>query len=212
MSVDMVRERRINKNQIVLYQGEATTQYYLIKEGVVRAYSILENGSEVVVALYGPGDFFPSSAAASRAVVSVFYYDTMSPVVAETYPVEEFSAVKDQMFSEQPDYWAHRYLGALLHINALAQVTASKKVAYTLQYLAIRFGKELTGGVLTRIDLKLTQQDIASLSSLSRETVNIELSKLKEKGVISEKSKMYTVNTKALIRFIGDDAFTAAAI
>lgn len=184
-------------------------QYHLIKDGVVRAYTILDNGTEVIVALHGPGDFFPSSASSSRAVFSVFYYETMTPVVVESYPVDEFDGVKGRMFREQPDYWAHRYLGALLHINALAQVTASKKLAYTIQYLSIRFGTELTGGKLTRINLKLTQQDIGALCGLSRETVNIELNKLKSTGVVSEKEKMYTVNMKALVKFIGDDAMPA---
>jgi CRP-like cAMP-binding protein len=205
----MARERSIHKNQIVLYQGEATMQYHLIKDGVVRAYTILDNGTEVIVALHGPGDFFPSSASPSKAVFSVFYYETMTPVVVESYPVDDFDSVKGQMFAEQPDYWAHRYLGALLHINALAQVTASKKLAYTIQYLSIRFGTELTGGKLTRINLKLTQQDIAALCGLSRETVNIELNKLKSTGVVSEKEKMYTVNMKALVKFIGDDTMPA---
>ena len=181
-------------------------QYHLIKDGVVRAYTILENGTEVIVALYGPGDFFPSSGSSARAVFSVFYYETMTPVVIESYLIDDFESVKGQMFREQPDYWSHRYLGALLHINALAQVTANKKLAYTIQYLSIRFGTELTGGKLTRIDLKLTQQDIAALCGLSRETVNIELNKLKADSVVSEKSKKYTVNMKALVKFIGDDA------
>jgi len=171
----------------------------------VRAYTILENGTEVIVALYGSGDFFPSSTA-SGAAFSVFYYETMTAVQVEAYSIDEFTGVKERMFAEQPDYWSHRYLGALLHINALAQVTASKKLAYTLQYLSIRFGTELTGGILTRIDLKLTQQDIAALCGLSRETVNIELNVLKSSGVVSEKSKSYSVNLKALIKRIGDDA------
>jgi CRP-like cAMP-binding protein len=208
----MARVRSIPKNQIVLYQGEATLQFHIIKTGVVRAYSILENGTEVIVALHGPGDFFPSSTAASMTALSVFYYETMTPVELESYPVEGFAEVRAQLFAEQPDYWSHRYLGALLHINALAQTTAEGKLAHTLQYLAIRFGHELTGGVMTRIELKLTQQDIAGLSGMSRETVNIELNKLKAKGVVSEKSKLYTVNTKALLKHIGDDALPATVL
>jgi CRP/FNR family transcriptional regulator, cyclic AMP receptor protein len=208
----MARVRSIPRNQIVLYQGEATMQYHIIKEGVVRAYSILENGTEVIVALHGPGDFFPSSTATATAILSVFYYETMTPVELESYPVDQFADVQAQMFAEQPDYWSHRYLGALLHINALAQTTADGKLAHTLQYLTIRFGHELTGGVMTRIELKLTQQDIAALSGISRETVNIELNKLKAKGVVSEKSKLYTVNTKALLKHIGDDALPTNAL
>lgn len=209
----MARERRINKKQIVLYQGEASNQFHLIKEGIVRAYTILESGSEVIVALYGPGDFFPSSAALStRAVFSLFYYETMTSVKVESYTVAEFSDVRSSIVAEQPDYWSYRYLGALLHINALAQLSAYKKLAYTMQYLAIRFGVELTGGLLTRIDVKLTQQDLAALCGISRETANIELSKLKSSGIVTEKEKYYSVNLKSLVKLLGDDSMNAISM
>ena len=187
-------------------------QYHLIKDGIVRAYTILESGAEVIVALHGSGDFFPSSSPSSRAVFSVFYYESMTPVQLESYAIEDFAQMSERILAEHPEYWTHRYLGALLHINALAQVTAGKKLAYTLQYLSIRFGTELTGGLLTRIELKLTQQDIASLCGLSRETVNIELNNLKAKGIVQEKSKVYTVNMKALIKLLGDDAMADVEI
>jgi len=201
-----MRERIVHKRQIVLYQGEATTQFYLIKSGIVRAYTILENDTEMNIALYGPGDFFPSSASTSRVAFSVFYYETMSPAVLEAYPAEEFATVKRKLLAEQPEYWSHRYLGALLHINALAQVSAARKIAYGLQYLAIRFGAELMGGKYTRIDMKLTQQDIAALCGVSRETTNLELGKLRDKNILTEKSKFYSIDMKALTKLLGDDA------
>jgi CRP-like cAMP-binding protein len=204
----MARERSISKNQIILYQGEATMQYHIIKDGIVRAFTILENGTEVIVALHGPGDFFPSSTATSGTALSVFYYETMSSVTIESCPVEEFGKVQEQFFKERPDYWPRRYLGTLLHINALTQIHAGKKLACTLQYLTICFGIPLTGGILIRIGLKLTQKDIAAMCGLSRETINIELNKLKVKQVFTVSSKIYTVNTKALVKFIGDDTIT----
>lgn len=202
----MARERRINKKQIVLYQGEATAQYHLIKEGIVRAYTILESGSEVIIAMHGPGDFFPSSTVSSKAAFSPFYYESMSPVIVESYSLDEFSDVYSSLLAAHPEYWSFRYLGALLHINALAQLSAHKKLAFTMQYLAIRFGVELTGALYTRIDIKLTQQDIAALCGISRETANIELTKLKKSGVVTEKSKYYSVNMKALVKLVGDDS------
>lgn len=209
----MAKERSVHKNQIILYQGEATAQYHVIREGIVRAYSILENGTEVIIAMHGPGDFFPSSTSVnSEAIFSVFYYETMTDVLFESYTIDEFTEVRKELIDGQPNYWSHRYLGALLHINALAQLTANKKLAHTLHYLAIRFGKELTGGVLIRIELKLTQQDIAALSSLSRETVNIELTKLKAQGLVTEKSKIYTVNLRALVKYIGDETLADVKI
>lgn len=95
--------------------------------------------------------------------------------------------------------FATRYVGALLHVSALAQQTASLKLAHTLRYLAVRFGEKLVMGSRSKITIKLTQHDLASLSNLSRETVSIELTKLKDKDIIAVKTKYYYVNLAKLV-------------
>ena len=56
--------------------------------------------------------------------------------------------------------------------------------------------------------MKLTQQDLANLCTMSRETVSIELAKLKAKKAVLEKSKLYTVNLPLLTQLLGDDNLT----
>jgi CRP-like cAMP-binding protein len=74
-----------------------------------------------------------------------------------------------------------------------------------LRYLALRFGTPLVGKAYTRIQLKLTQQDLANLCNMSRETTNIELGKLKEKKIVSEKAKLYSIDMIELNKFINDE-------
>ena len=74
-----------------------------------------------------------------------------------------------------------------------------------MRYLALRFGQQLNGQVYTRIPIKLTQQDIASLCNMSRETTNIEVAKLKHHNTLIEKNKQYSVHMGLLNKLIGDD-------
>lgn len=203
--------RSVRKKQILLYQGEATAQIFVIRSGVARAFSTLSNGSEVVVALYGEGDYFPVISDPTQAPVSLFFYEAMSDMSVETIATADFPEYLRGVESEPLDS-ARRYLGALLHINSLAQQTAVDKLAHALRYLALRFGESLRGGIYTRIRLKLTQQDIADLCAISRETVNIELNKLKNKKIVVEKSKIYSVNLAALAKYIDDDLDTNVQI
>ena len=55
----MVRPKVIRKEQVVVYQGEASFGVHVVRKGMVRAYSILASGNEVNVAIFGSGDFFP---------------------------------------------------------------------------------------------------------------------------------------------------------
>lgn len=177
---------------------------YVVKTGIVKAYSVLSNGSEVIITLFGQGDYFPLSLDADNTTVALFYYEMMCDGELERYSFDEFNDYLQQAMSQSIKA-ERRYLGALLHISALAQVNAQEKLAHTMRYLALRFGEALSGGVYTRIGLKLTQQDIASLSNLSRETTNIELSKLKSLNIVVVRAKLYSVNLRMINKMIGDD-------
>lgn len=200
----MSQMRTVRKRQIILYNGEATINVYVVRKGIVRAYTLLNNGAEVIIALFGPGDYFPVNFDRSKASVSLFYYETMDDGAIETYTISEFKSYIDNLDSEDDDS-NRRYLSSLLHINALVQMTTLERLSHMLRYLALRFGTPLVGKTYTRIQLKLTQQDLANLCNISRETTNIELSKLKEKKIVTEKAKLYSINMSELNKFINDE-------
>ena len=69
----MNRTRKYRKGQIILYGGEATNAVFVVKSGIVRAYSISENGNEVIIALFGAGDYFPSFHSEHENPIALFY-------------------------------------------------------------------------------------------------------------------------------------------
>ncbi|QQS19436.1 Crp/Fnr family transcriptional regulator [Candidatus Saccharibacteria bacterium] len=200
----MMREKRVRKEQIVLYQGEALSGVYVISEGIIRAYSILGTGSEINIALYGPGDYFPVETAYHSAPATLFYYEALTDCVLHNQTNEDFQSLRAANDST-PAQDSKRYVGALLHVNALGQANAYEKLGHTLRYLAIRFGMAMSGKGFVRINIRLTQQDLANLCTMSRETVSIELAKLKAKNAVSEKLKLYTVNLPQLNSLLGED-------
>jgi CRP-like cAMP-binding protein len=203
----MIREKAVRKEQIILYQGEAVYGVQVIRCGMVRAYTILSNGSEVNVALYGPGDYFPVETAYDTAPGTLFYYEALTDGTIATMNEQEFRA--ERAANPQTSYEdSKRYVGALLHVNALGQATAYDKLGHSLRYLAMRFGEPLSGKGFYRIGMKLTQQDLANLCTMSRETVSIELAQLKAKKAVIEKTKLYTVNVPLLNQLLGDEDFS----
>lgn len=205
----MIREKAIKKEQIMFYQGEAAFGVHLIQSGMVRAYTILGNGNEVNVAIYGPGDYFPVETAYETSPATLFYYEALTDCTVVTQSGAEFQEERLKT-PESILLESRRYVGALLHVNALGQATAYDKLGHTLRYLAMRFGVATSGKGFFRIDLKLTQQDLANLCTMSRETVSIEIAKYKEQQVVMEKAKLYTVNLPRLNAVLGDD--TAADV
>lgn len=191
--------------QVLLYQGEASNFVYLIKSGFIKSYTTLPNGNEVIISIHGPLDHFPTIIDASKVPFSLFYYETMTECSLESFSQEEFADYSNEHGTDQYES-SKRYLTSVLHINALVQISANERLSHTMQYLAIRFGTLLSGKLYTRIDMKLTQQDIANLCNLSRETTNLELSVLKSKNIITEKNKFYLINMNSLNSHIGHSA------
>jgi len=102
------------------------------------------------------------------------------------------------------DILVRAYVDTSFQVDALLHTRASMKLLYTLRHLCLRYGKATLDG-LTRIQIPLTQQDLANYTGLSRETTTIELNKLKAVGVLSTQFKYYHVDTAKLNDCIDDD-------
>ena len=111
-------------------------------------------------------------------------------------------ALAQQVFQ---NYMAH-YTTATMHIYALEHSHAAEKLVYILQYLVARFGEPAERG-MTKIDLRLSHQDIAEMVGLTRETTAVELHRLKDRGLISYGRFSYAVNVPALVAATGSDEF-----
>lgn len=194
---------KLKKGKTILFQGETTNSVYVVKKGIVRAYASHANGTETIIGLFGANDYFPSSHSNEELPIAMFYYDMQTDGEIERINVDDFfSEVAPKM--EQNQYFEKRYIGALLHVSALAQTTAYEKLLHTFLYLALRFGVTVSATSFKRINIKLTQQDLASLCNVSRETANIEVNKLKAADIVLERNKYYTVNMRKLNQAIGD--------
>ncbi len=202
----MTMKRTIRAEQTLFYQGEATTKVYRVEAGLVRAYIINNDGEESTIAFFGPEDIFPLASAFGVSSAALFYYETVIPSTIEVFIHDEFEHWVNQNALSEIKRFAKRYVGALLHVSALTQPTASMKLSHTLRYLAIRFGETTAIGNRIKVTIKLTQQDLAKLCNLSRETVSIELGSLKSNDIIIVKEKYYYIHLTKLNAFINEDS------
>jgi CRP/FNR family transcriptional regulator len=98
-----------------------------------------------------------------------------------------------------------------LQIHALEYSKAADKILHMLFYLAMVHGKEQSDGS-TLIDVPLTQQDLANLLGLTRETTGIELLKLKRSGLLTLNRKRYRLDKSQLVQQLGESEFEELTI
>ena len=67
--------KSFKKRATILHQSEVPRYVYLVKEGVVRAYSLTQHGEEQVVQLHAAGDLFSMPWLYGKTNHALYYYE-----------------------------------------------------------------------------------------------------------------------------------------
>jgi CRP/FNR family cyclic AMP-dependent transcriptional regulator len=192
--------RAFGRGETIFHQGSDGDVLYLIVRGQVRIYTISQLGQELSVKIFRDGDFFGELALLDGQPRSASA-EAMRPTMTLTLHRQAFR----QAVRSLPEiaYLVLEELSARLrntntYIEHLASHSAPQRVVRTLLDLADQHGVGQADGA-TRIDLHLTQDDLASLAGTTRETVNRVLSSLREQGLIQiERARVSVLNLPQL--------------
>jgi CRP-like cAMP-binding protein len=201
--------KAFRQGTILLYQGEIPQSAYIVKSGIVKLYNITAQGDERIAAFKMPGDMFPTTWSFDKVASAFYYYEAQTDGEMYVMPSDAFHTfIKENpaAMSAVASHYLSNYAGSLMRITALEQPKASDKVLYTLYYLVQCYGEETQPGIV-HINIQLTQQMVADLIGLTRETTAAELVKLKKRGVLKYKGREYTIDRAKLIQSIGEDNF-----
>ena len=201
--------RFFKKGTALLYQSEIPRYAFIVRKGLIRAYTITSTGEERIAALHTPQDIFPLSWVYGETPNTLFYYEATTDCEVICVPktmLLDAVAKNSQLQARLLKFVVNEYTASLIRITALEQSTAAEKIALTLYYLLIRHGIEQAKGEFV-IDFKMTQSMLANLVGLTRESTAINLKLLHKKQIVSYSSFTYVVNKANLERFVGEDGF-----
>lgn len=206
--LDSYPVRNYKKGEIIVFQGEAPRQTFVVKTGVIKSYNLSVNGDEKPMSFFTTLDIFPASWTFKKAPSAYFYYEAFTDSQLYSVPREDYlefvRSNPDQLYSTMEQLIVEQ-VGNSMRLNALQHSRASDKLLYTLHYLTLTHGREISPRLM-EIGLSLTHQDFANLTGLTRETTATELNRLKTKGVISYgKHTPYQVNLDKLHGTINDE-------
>lgn len=195
------------KGEVILQQDEVPPSTYVVKKGVVKTYNITAGGDEKPISFEVENELFPVSWAFSRSPRTLFYYEALTDCELFVVPRQDLRSFLNSsaiIAYELFDSFVGRYIGYTLRVHALAQSKASAKLLHTLHFLCLRFGRDVRPHKV-KIEIPLTQQEIANFVGLSRETTAIELKKLERCGIISYRRKNYRIKTDRLNELLDDE-------
>jgi CRP/FNR family transcriptional regulator/CRP/FNR family cyclic AMP-dependent transcriptional regulator len=167
-----LRRRSFRRNEVIFHRDDPGTMVFIIRGGRVKISLQNEDGSEVTLALFGPGDFFgemsllddlPRSATATA----------LEATEVVTLGREQFIVAIEQ----HPLIAAHVMAALSLRLRNADQMIEdiitrdiSARLARKLVEISEQHGTAL--GDEIEIQAHLTQQDLASMVGATRESVN----------------------------------------
>lgn len=187
--------------QIILHSGDPLDSYYYIKSGYIKVYSLTEEGDERILMMAGKGDIFPFMIPLSKPKHKLkYFYEATSNV--NLLSVSR-SAFNTQVSTDGKtalcvlEYVARNSDRLLERLDIVESKTAASKVARILPFVAKRFANLPKKG-FAKLRVKITHQDIANMTGLTRETTSIQMKKLEKVGAISQEDSKLKVNIKKI--------------
>jgi len=177
----------------IFEQGDSTRLVYLVKRGNIRISRITPDGKEITVAILGAGDIFGEETLFAKGERT-----TIATTVGEALVCTARADELFELLSRDPELALNvakivhdRLDDASATIEDLAYAKVSDRLLHLFERLAAEHGVETGEG--TRIDVRLTHADIASLIGSTRETVTVELANLARDGRLRSDHGTFTL-------------------
>lgn len=202
------RARKYSKNQLIHYQGDPLSHIFLVQSGYIKAYTILDSGDTRTILILGPGDLFPLAFSAtldwSNYNIRYFYQSLVQTdlLVLPSKTLREHIDSDPKMMSTYMTYMAASNETIMDQLEVMKNKKAIDKVARLLPALATKAGRRVKPGVY-ELQLKLSHQEVADLSGVTRETTTTLVKKLEKEKIIKQHHGRWTINLNNLEKYKG---------
>ena len=193
-------KRHYHKGQIVCYDGDRPQHIFFIASGHIRYYDIDKEGNEKILHIIGKDNVFPMLYAFRVTDYVSGFYATLDETEILAVPLNEFQqATKTNVeLSNALTKWFLGEINQLVfRVSSLQKTDARDKVLHVLAYLATEHGKRT--GDWQQLGMPITQQFVADLAGLARETVSTIMHSLeKEKLIRTHKPHSLDIRAKVV--------------
>lgn len=171
--------RTYTAGQIIIYDGDQPSQVVFVKSGAIKFFDIDTDGNEKILHIGGEGSIAPLFYSFEDKTAVDAYYSTVTKTEVLLVPLtqfrekirssSEFAANILRWYATEMDYIVSR-------LKSMEKSSAKHKILQALYYLSDQHATQNNEkGEWYRINFPVTQQTLANLTGLTRETVNITL-------------------------------------
>lgn len=177
--------REFQKHEIILFEEDTNRYMYSVLEGEVKVFYTSEEGKESIVAFHGKGESFGEVSLIDQLTIPATVAAVEKSVLLIIERKEFFKIIYDQpkVMNKLLCLLAGRLRSSWNQVRMLHFKDASFRVMLSIKELSAERGTPVQKGV--QLNLKLTHQNLADMTGLTRETVTRVLDKLKKMDMLS---------------------------
>lgn len=196
------RRRSFAAGEALTVEGQRTADVYVLLHGRVRVVASTRDGDEVLVAIRGAGDVLGELAAFDPAPRSatVSALEAVEAVVVPAARFVPFVESRPELMRHLLQVLTRRLRTANQRLVGHRSQDTVTRLARQLLELAARYGRAEPEGL--RLDVPLSQEQLASLIGSSREAVNIALRRLREAEILETARMRITVTDVDALRAV----------
>ena len=176
--------RKYKKGEMLIRADDDPQGIFCLTKGYVRQYVISETGSELTHHIRKPISYFPF-VWAINGTPNLHYYEALTAtevIRAHRDQVVDFIKDKPILLFDLMSDMLEENAETLSRVEHLVFSDSYRKIISILLYIGKHFGKTNDGAIT--FNHRFTQQDIATLVGVTRETASIQILKLVKSGLI----------------------------
>ena len=196
----LTRRRRIRRAETILRAGAAGDEVVVVLDGRVKLTAYGPDRREVVIALRGPGELLGEMAALAgqRRTATAVAVDDVEAGFLHADELRDFLRDHPDAALVMIRMLVRRLSEATRDVVDLATRDSVGRIAKRLLELAAEHGAPTDGG--TRIELSLSQDELARWTGATRETVSRALRLMRQLGWVATDHRTVTVLDPVALR------------
>ena len=177
--------KKFNKNDTILYEDDTNEFMYIILIGKVKVVRATEDGKEIILATHNAGDFFGEMSLIDGRTTPATVVSTEDALIAIISRKDFYSTIltQNKVVISLLNIFCHRLRTCWDTIQLLNFNNASQRAKMLFIMLSDEYGNKTTEGIT--LNIRLTHQDIAQMTGMTRETVTRIIDKWKKSGDIT---------------------------
>jgi CRP-like cAMP-binding protein len=194
------RMQRVRDGEVIIERGDPPDALFAVATGKLKVVAPRSAGRNATLHILGPGDVFGEVALfhADGRTARVTAIEESVLLVVDRRDFMDLLARSNELSARMLGLMATRLRNTIAHFDATTSLDVPARLARKLLLLVEDFGQPKGKG--TALTLKLSQSELGDLVDSSRQTVNRELRRWHDEGIVTTEDGLLVVLDRARLR------------